>query len=529
MKSSSGIPIAKFYGPKKDAECVDKEMTQFEVPGKFPFTRGNTTEMYRSEPWLMGSYSGFGSAEEANSRFKELLASGTTSLNITLDLPTQQGLDSDHPLASGEVGRVGVAIDTLDDLERLLDDIDLSQVRNLSCIANAVSPILLGMFVVLAEKRGINAEDLRLYLQNDSLKEITARGNYIFPALASVKLSVDVMEYCRKHLTKSSTISFCGYHFRESGCTAIQEIAFTLANARAYMAEAIRRGLTADDLGPTLNMFLAAGMDLFEEISKFRATRRLWAHMMRDEFGAHDPKAQAITIRCYTSGSQLTAQRPLNNIVRTTIEALAGVLGGVQAMVVSSMDEALCIPSRETQQVALDTQYILYNETGIPHTADPLGGSYYVEQLTDILENAILKELSKIEEQGGAIAAIKKGYIQTILSESSYSLQREIEEGKRIIIGVNKLQRQAYDEHLPDLFRPDSEGESRQICRLLKLKDSRDANAVLKALTRIKEATMTGENVVPAVTEAVRLYATIGEITDVLKNAYGEAHDLGIF
>lgn len=528
-KTYSGIPVEECYGPEHLIRPDDPKSKRIGQPGTFPFTRGKSKTMHRHQPWLMGSYSGFGAAEDANERFRELLAAGTTALNVALDLPTQLGLDSDDPLARDEVGRVGVAVDTIADLERLFEGIDLTQVANLSCIANAISPIMLAMFVVMSQRRGIDPGDLRLYLQNDSLKELTARGNYIFPAQASLKLAVDVMAYCRQNLPKSATISFCGYHFRESGASAAQEVAFTLANARAYMREALARGLSADDLGPTLSLFLAAGMDLFEEVAKFRVARRMWARMMRDEFGSRDPTAQAISIRCYTSGSNLTAQQPLNNIVRTTIEALAGVLGGIQAMVVSSMDEALSIPSREAQRTALATQQIIYFETGVTNTPDPLGGSYYVESLTDALEEMIRDELERIEAQGGAVTATDNGYIQTALSKAAYEFQQRIERRERVIIGVNKYPVDSSEQYIPDLFTPNPDSETRQVARLKKVRESRDTSAVLRALSRVKQAAVEGENVIPFITIAVKAYATMGEITKVLKEVYGEASDIGTY
>lgn len=529
IKTYSGIPVEECYGPEHLIHPDDPKLKRIGQPGAFPFTRGKSKTMHRRQPWLMGSYSGFGAAEDANKRFKELLAAGTTSLNVALDLPTQLGLDSDDPLARDEVGRVGVAIDTMADLERLFEGIDLTQVANLSCIANAISPIMLAMFMVVAQRRGIDPTNLRLYLQNDSLKEFTARGNYIFPPQASLKLAVDVMTYCRQKLPQSTTISFCGYHFRESGASAAQEVAFTLANARAYMKEALARGLSADDLGPTLSMFLAAGMDLFEEVAKFRVARRMWAHMMRDEFDSKDPNAQAISIRCYTSGSNLTAQQPLNNIVRTTIEALSGVLGGIQAMVVSSMDEALSIPSREAQRTALATQQIIYFETGATNTPDPLGGSYYVESLTDALEEMIRDELDRIETQGGAVAATDNGYIQTALSRAAYEFQQKIERGERVIIGVNKHRPTDAEQDIPDLFIPNPDSEARQVARLRKLKENRDTLAVLSALSKVKQAAVESNNIVPFIMIAVKACATMGEITKVLKEVYGEALDMGTY
>jgi methylmalonyl-CoA mutase N-terminal domain/subunit len=529
VKTHSNIPVEEYYGPEYLTHPGDPKLKRVGQPGSFPFTRGKTKTMYRHGPWLMGSYSGFGAAEDANKRFKELLNAGTTSLNVALDLPTQLGMDSDDPLARDEVGRVGVAIDTIADLERLFEGIELTQVANLSCIANAISPIMLAMFMVVAQRQDINPADLRLYLQNDSLKELTARGNYIFPPQASLKLAVDVIAYCRQNLPQSTTISFCGYHFRESGASAAQEVAFTLANARAYMREALSRGLSADDLGPTLNMFLSAGMDLFEEVAKFRAARRMWAHMMRNEFDSKDSKAQAITIRCYTSGSNLTAQLPLNNIVRTTIEALSGVLGGIQAMVVSSMDEALSIPSREAQNTALATQQIIYHETGVTNTPDPLGGSYYVESLTDTLEEMISDELVRIEALGGAVQAAANGYIQTALSKAAHEFQQQIERGERVVIGVNKHRPTNDEQDIPDLFIPNPDSEARQIKRLRKIKKSRNSSTVLTALSNVKKAAIEGDNIVPSIMVAVEAYSTMGEITKVLKEVYGEASDIGAY
>ncbi len=527
-KTQSGIEVKKLYDSDELPNFAEWEPQLLGRPGQFPFTRGKTADMYREKPWLMGSYSGFGSAQEANQRYKELLAAGTQSLNVALDLPTQQGMDSDDPRALGEVGRVGVAIDTLADLETLFEGIDLERIANLSCIANAVSPVLLAMFVVLLEKRGIARQNINLYLQNDSLKELTARGNYIFPAEPSLRLSVDVMEYCLEHLPASTTISFCGYHFREAGCDAAQEIALTLANARVYMQKALARGLSADRLGPTLSMFLASGMDLFEEVAKFRVTRRLWARMMRDEFGAQNPQAQAITLRCYTSGSHLTAQQPLNNVVRVTLEALAAVLGGVQAMVTSSMDEALSLPSREAQRTALATQQIIYYESGVAGTPDPLGGSYFLEALGEQLERRILAELAGIDEQGGAVRAIDKGFIQSMLSSAAYERQKEIDSGERVIVGVNKY-RVPQEKDIPDLFELDPQAESRQVERLREIKAKRDPGALEAALQGVREAAAREQNVVPAVIAAVRTYASVGEIVGQLSKVYGHAVDPGVF
>jgi methylmalonyl-CoA mutase N-terminal domain/subunit len=485
--------------------------------------------MYTERPWLMGSYSGFGSAEDTNQRYKELLASGTTSLNVALDLPTQQGLDSDDPISEGEVGRVGVAIDTLSDIELLFDGIDLNEVTNLSCIANAISPIMLAMFIALAEKRGNPRGELAIYLQNDSLKELTARGNFIFPAGPSLKLSIDVADYCRSNLPKSPTISFCGYHFREAGADAAQEIALALVNARAYMQEAIRRGMTADDIGPTLSMFLAAGMELFEEIAKFRAARRIWAQMMRDEFHSIVPASQAINIRCYTSGSHLTAQNPHYNIVRTTVEAMAGVLGGIQAMVVSSMDEALSIPTKEAQRIALATQQILYHETGIGKTADPLGGSYFIERLTDEFEKKIIQDMTDLEKHGGAIGAIENGYIQSLLSESAYRHQLALEKGERVLVGVNRFRENENDTETYDIFTSNPETEKRQVMRLRDLRRKRDSQTVKRCLQSVQKTAQNGGNVIPSIIDAVKLYATVGEIIYSLKAVYGTANDIGSF
>lgn len=526
--TASGITVDEVYSPS----TLDRMGYQYEkdsgAPGNYPFARGITPGMYRESPWLMAQYSGFGSAEDANKRFKALLNQGTTALNVALDLPTQLGYDSDHPFSQGEVGRIGVSIDSLKDLEDLFEGISLAKIRNISCIANAISPIMLSMFILLGEKQGISSKDYTVYLQNDILKEFSARGTYIFPPVPSVKLSVDVLEYCTRHFPKYNTISFCGYHFREAGGNAFQELAFTLANAITYIEEALKRGLEVDSFARSFTVFLSSGMELLEEVAKFRAMRKLWAKILKERFGAEDPDSLRIPIRTYTCGSTLTRQQPLNNAVRTTLEALAAILGGVQMLVVSSLDEAYAIPAEEYQTLALRTQQILYHESGVTKTVDPLGGSYYLEFLTKEIETRTWDYLDRIQRMGGAPHALESGFIQKEIAASAYEQQRRIEQGEHVIVGVNRYQ-EAAGEGLKDLFRVSPESEKKQIESLKKLKERRDNVKIEASLKMVRESAFNGENMVLSILEAVRQYATVGEICNELRQVYGEAKPGGFF
>lgn len=526
--TQSGIPVDVVYGPLHLEKAEFHYESDLGMPGEYPFTRGRTLDMYREQPWLMGQYSGFGSAEEANQRFKELLRQGTTALNVALDLPTQIGYDSDHPLSEGEVGKIGVAIDSLKDLEQLFDDISLAKLRNISCIANAISPVMLSMFILLGEKQGLNPNEYSVYLQNDILKEFSARGTYIFPPGPSLKLAVDVLEYCTKHFPKYNTISITGYHFREAGCNAIQELAFTLANAIAYIEEAIRRGVPIDSFAKTLTVFMGSSIEIFEEAAKFRAMRKLWATLLKERFCAKDPDSWKITIRAYTCGSNLTRQQPLNNIVRITLEATAAILGGVQMLNLSSMDEAYAIPTNESQKLALRTQQILYHESGLTKTVDPLGGSYYLESLTKEIEKRTLNILERILSMGGAVKALENGFFNREISESAYEQQKKIEKGEQVIVGVNRY-RDPAEEEWKNLFKTDPVSEKRQIEKLKKLKQERDSQRVKDSLEKVRQSALGGENMVYSILEAAKEYATVGEICDQLRHVYGEARMGGVF
>jgi len=526
--TNSGIIVDALYGP----DSLEKRGYDYEkdlgAPGTYPYTRGLTPGMYRDSPWLMAQYSGFGSAEEANRRYKELLGQGTTALNVALDLPTQIGYDSDHPLSEGEVGKIGVAIDSLKDLEQLFDGISLAKIRNISCIANAISPVMLSMFIILGEKQGSNPNDYTVYLQNDILKEFSARGTYIFPPGPSLKLAVDVLEYCTKHFPKYNTISFTGYHFREAGSTAVQELAFTLADAIAYIEEAIKRGLSVDSFARTLTVFLGSSIEVLEEVAKFRAMRKLWARILRERFHAEDPDSLKLTIRAYTCGSNLTRQQPLNNTVRATLEALAAVLGGVQMLVVSSMDEAYAIPAEESQKVAFRTQQILYHESGLTKTVDPLGGSYYLECLTKEIEERVWKDLERVLAMGGAVKALENGFFQSEIAQSAYGHQKRIESGDQIIVGVNRYVDRAEGEW-KNLFKVNPESERRQIEKLRRLKGERNNDKVKDCLEKVRDAAVQGGNMVYSILDAVREYATVGEICDQLREVYGEAKMGGFY
>lgn len=517
----SGIPVQAVYTPADlDIRGFDY-LADLGLPGEPPFTRGIDSQMYRRQLWIMGQYSGFGTAEETNRRFRYLLEQGQTGFSIALDLPTQLGLDSDSPLAAGEVGKVGVPIDSLRDMEILLDGIPLERVRQIRTSANAIGPIMLSLFLAVAEKKGVEPGRFRVMLQNDSLKEYFARGTYIFPPAKALKFSADVIEYCARHLPNWEPIEFCGYHIRDSGGDAVQEVAFALANGLAYLDEVLRRGLSIDQVAPSVVAFLSAHIDIFEEVAKFRAARRCWARLMRERYGSTNPNSMRLKIFCYTLGSDLTAQQPLNNIVRVAYQALAAALGGVQTLATSSYDEALGLPSEEAVTVALRTQQILAYETGVARTVDPLGGSYYVETLTHELEQRIMAEIDRVEKLGGAVAAIELGYYQRAVSEGAYRIQRAIESGERVLVGVNRFTEQRDAESFrPFRVNPDSERE--QIARLQRHRAERDPARVRRALDRVQQDAQHDRNLVPAILEAVRCYATIGEICGALRAVWGD-------
>lgn len=488
-------------------------------PGEYPFTRGVQPTMYRGRLWTMRQYAGFATAEESNKRYKYLLEQGQTGLSVAFDLPTQIGYDSDHPLAQGEVGKVGVAIDSLKDMEILFDGIPLDKVST-SMTINAPAAVLLAMYIAVAEKQGVSSDKLKGTIQNDILKEYVARGTYIFPPEPSMRIITDIFEYCSKHVPKWNTISISGYHIREAGATAVQEVAFTLADGIAYVEAAINAGLDVDEFAPRLSFFFNAHNDLLEEVAKFRAARRLWAKIMKERFKAKREKSMKLRFHTQTGGSTLTAQQPDNNIVRVTIQALAAVLGGTQSLHTNSRDEALALPTEDSVRIALRTQQIIAHESGVAETVDPLAGSYYVEYLTDQIEKEAMEYIEKIDKLGGAPKAIEKGYIQQEIQDSAYSYQKEIESEKRIIVGVNKFK---IDEAPPkDLLKVDPTVGKLQAKKLEEVKSSRDNIKVKTSLEALRKAAQGGENLMPPIIESVKAYATLGEICGVLREVFGE-------
>lgn len=516
-KKSSGIEINRVYTPE---DLGDWSYTEdLSTPGEFPYTRGVQPTMYRSRFWTMRQYAGFASAEESNERYKYLLKQGQTGLSIAFDLPTQIGYDSDHVLSQGEVGKVGVAIDSLEDMELLLKDLPLDQV-SVSMTINSPAPVLLAMYVAVAKKNGIPLEKLSGTIQNDILKEYIARGTYIFPIPQSMRLITDIFRYCADQVPKWNTISISGYHIREAGATAVQEIAFTLADGIAYVDAAIKAGLDVDDFGPRLSFFFNAHNDLFEEVAKFRAARRMWARIMRDRFHAKNPKSMMLRFHTQTAGCTLTAQQPDNNVVRVAVQALSAVLGGTQSLHTNSRDEALALPSEQAARIALRTQQILAYESGVTDTVDPLAGSYFVERLTDEIEEKALEYIRTIDEMGGVQRAIEQNYMQKEIQDSAYTYQKEIEAESRIVVGVNKFQ--VEEDVAKDLMYVDPGVEEVQKQKLARLKASRDSEKARAALEAMRAASGTEENLMPFIIEAVEAYATIGEICGVLREEFGE-------
>ncbi|MCL7963135.1 MAG: methylmalonyl-CoA mutase family protein [marine benthic group bacterium] len=508
----SGIEVRAVYDP---ADADFDPSVDLGAPGAFPFTRGVYPDMYRGRRWTMRQYAGFGTAEETNARFRYLLDQGQTGLSVAFDLPTQMGLDSDDPRAEGEVGRVGVAIDTIDDMEVLFDRIPLGSVST-SMTINATAAVLLSMYVAVADARGIPRSDLSGTVQNDILKEFVARGTYIYPVEPSLRLVTDIFEFCAAEVPRWNSISISGYHMREAGCTAVQEIAFTLGNARQYVRGALARGLDLEGFAPRLSFFFAAHNDLFEEVAKFRAARRLWARMMRDEFGGSDRSAR-LRFHTQTGGSTLTAQQPENNIVRVAVQALAAVLGGTQSLHTNGYDEALSLPTEAAAKLALRTQQIVAEESGAASTADPLGGSWYVESLTDELETKARHYLERIDELGDVARAIP--FMSEEIHQAAYRWQLELEGGERRVVGVN-----CYEEPTdpPRLEQPDFARLGReQAARLARVRADRDDGAVTSALRQVDETAGTSENLVPVIVAAVKARATIGEISGVLRDRWG--------
>jgi len=486
-----------------------------ERPGEFPYTRGVSAE---PKPWIMGQYAGFGTPRESNRRFRALLDAGVTGFSVALDLPTQMGLDSDDPRAAGEVGRVGVAVDSLADIEVLMDGIPLERISQVRTTANSIGYLWAALFEALAEKRGVDPNEFGLLIQNDVLKEYIARGTQIFPPEPSLRLAVDTIEHCATTVPNWTPLAMSGYHIRESGASAAQEIAFTFANARAYLDEVVRRGVAVDTVGPTLFTFLAITMDFLPEVAKFRAARRVWARLMKETYGAADPRTQQLRIFAFTAGSTFTAQQPLNNVVRASLEATAAALAGVQTMHVSAYDEALGVPTETAATLALRTQQVVAFESGLTDTLDPLAGSYAVESLTDDLERRIRAELHEIEERGGALACIESGWFARRLSDAAYELAREVESGERIVVGVNKYA--APTEPL-EVFAADPGTEESQVRAVREVRGRRDPRAVEAALADLRDAAAAGENVVPATVAAVKAYATVGEVVGVLRDVHG--------
>ncbi len=508
----------KYVWKPVDVEGIDLEK-RLGQPGKYPFTRGVHGDMYRSKLWTMRQYAGFGSAEETNERFRYLLANGQTGLSVAFDLPTQMGYDSDDPMAMGEVGRTGVAIDSLQDMERLFDKIDLAKVST-SMTINSTSSILLMMYRAVGLKQGVESKLLRGTIQNDILKEYEARNTYIFPPAASMRIITNIFEYCSNEMPLWNTISISGYHIREAGATAVQELAFTFANACEYVKAAQESGLDVDTFAPQLSFFFVAQMNLLEEIAKFRAARRIWAQIMKERFGAKNPKSMMLRFHVQTAGSSLTSQQPDNNIVRTAIEAMAAVLGGAQSLHTNSKDEALSLPTPASALTALRTQQIIAYETGVVNVVDPVGGSYYIEDLTKRIEEEVQVYLERIDKLGGAIAAIESGFIQKEIQESAYEYHQDVETKERVVVGVNSFMDDASEPIA--IQRIDAAIEGQQVERLRKVREARDEEKVNYCLSELEVAARVNDNLVPGIADAVAEYATVGEISNTLRRAFGK-------
>ncbi len=512
----SGIPVERVYLPPSHGNGFAETLG---FPGAYPYTRGIHPTMYRGQLWTIRQYAGAGTAEESNRRFRFLLAQGQAGLSVAFDLPTQLGLDSDSPEAAGEVGRVGVAIDSLRDMERLFEGIPLDRVTT-SMTINAPAAVLVAMYVAVGEQQGLAPAALSGTVQNDILKEYVARGTYIFPPRPSLRLAADLIVYCAERLPKFNPISVSGYHMREAGATAVQEMAFSFANAAAYIREVTARGIPVDRFAPRISWIFNTHSDFLEEVAKYRALRRLWARLMRERFGATDPRSWMLRTHTQTGGSTLTAQQPENNIVRAALQALAAVLGGVQSMALSCYDEALALPTEAAQRLAVRTQQILAHETGVTDTVDPLAGSYFIEALTDELERRAEALFDEVEAMGGAVIAIERGLVQKVIQEEAYRFQREVEAGRRIVVGVNAFAEETAPSP-PPLFRINAEGAERQVARLAALRVERDGGAVTRSLSALREAAQGEGNLLPPMLAAVQAYATVGEICGVLQEAFG--------
>lgn len=514
--TTSGIEIPVVA----DKDSVKKSSP---LPGEYPYTRGIYKNMYRGRFWTMRQYAGFGTAEDTNKRFRYLLEQGQTGLSVAFDLATQIGYDSDHPLARGEVGRTGVAIDSLADMEILFDKIPLGEVST-SMTINSTAAILLAMYITVARKQSVGPDKISGTIQNDILKEFIARGTYIFPPKPSMRIITDIFAYARDHLPRFNTISISGYHIREAGATAVQEIAFTLANAVAYVESALKAGLHIDEFAPRLSFFFAAHSNLFEEVAKFRAARKIWASIVKERFGAESDKSLLLRFHTQTGGSTLTAQQPENNIVRTAMQALSAVLGGTQSLHTNAYDEALALPTEKSAEIALRTQQILAFESGVVDSADPLGGSYLIEYLTREIEKKCRELMELIEKKGGAVKCVEDGFFKTEIANSAYNYQKAVEKGEAVIVGVNRFGVKTEEIH-DDILKVDPQLEQKQVHRLKELRLNRDNEKVNKCLKQLKETAAGKENLVPPIIEAVENYATVGEISDSLREIWGEYHE----
>jgi methylmalonyl-CoA mutase, N-terminal domain len=516
-ENSSRIAVRPLYAPNDLAAWdYDRDVG---YPGQFPYTRGVQATMYRGRLWTIRQYAGMGDAEESNKRYKYLLAHGTTGLSVAFDLPTQIGLDSDHPLAAGEVGKVGVAIDSIEDMQRLFDGIDLTAIST-SMTINATASILLALYVAVARRQGRDIRKLSGTVQNDVLKEYIARGTYIYPPQQAMRIITDIFAWTNEHVPDWNTISISGYHMREAGSTAVQEVAFTLGNGIAYVEAAIRAGLDIDKFAPRLSFFFNAHNNFLEEVAKFRAARRMWAKIMRDQFKAKNPKSWMLRFHTQTAGSTLTAQQPENNIVRTAIQAMAAVLGGTQSLHTNSFDEALALPTEASARIALRTQQVIAFESGAPQTVDPLAGSYYIESLTNEIEKRAVDYLEKIEAMGGMLKAIERGYVQQEIQNAAYEYQQAVDREEAVVVGVNRFQ--VAQDHTVPIQRIDPTLEPKQVERLRALRAKRNADTWKAALRAVEDTARTGENLMPRILTAVEANATVGEISDAMRKVYGE-------
>ena len=520
QETSSHISVHPLYTPADlDGWDYDRDLS---YPGQFPYTRGVQATMYRGRLWTMRQYAGMGDAEESNRRYKYLLSNGTTGLSVAFDLPTQIGLDSDNPLAMGEVGKVGVAIDSIEDMMRLFDGINLEKIST-SMTINATASILLALYIVTARRTGRDVRKLSGTVQNDVLKEYIARGTYIYPPAQAMRIITDIFSYAHEHVPEWNTISISGYHMREAGCTAAQEVAFTLANGISYVQAAIDAGLGVDDFAPRLSFFFNAHSNFLEEVAKFRAARRMWARIMRDHFGAKNPKSLMLRFHTQTAGSTLTAQQPENNIVRTALQAMAAVMGGTQSLHTNSFDEALALPTEQSARIALRTQQIIAHESGAPQTVDPLAGSYYIEALTNQIETQAREYLDKIDAMGGTLKAIERGFIQQEIQNAAYRYQQAVDRREAIVVGVNAFE---LEEEKPILLQHIDESlERKQVERLRAVRAKRDQAKWRAALKKVEDTARGTGNLMPPIVEAVEANATVGEISDAMRRVYGEYHE----